>query len=772
MEAYCVKCRKKQEMKNPVAAFNKIGAPVTKGVCPVCGTVLYRTGRTKDHDDLPDPKVAKREVKRNGKLVIVESPAKAKTVQRFLGNKYTVRASIGHVRDLLRSELSVDVDNNFTPKYRVPNEKRPVVKELKQLAKTAEQVYLATDPDREGEAIAWHLLEAAEIDPERAHRVVFHEITKPAIEEAFNEPRNVNMDLVNAQQGRRILDRLVGYSLSPLLWQKVRSRLSAGRVQSVALRMVVEREREIENFVPVEYWTVEAELQPLTSKKSFRARLFRIDDVEPTLNTREEVEQYLSDLESADFTISKVKRGERKRKAPAPFITSSLQQEASRRLGFTARRTMALAQQLYEGLDVGDGGSTGLITYMRTDSVNVSTIAQDETRKYLLGKYGKDYLPDEPVQHKTRAVKAQEAHEAIRPTSVMRTPEKLKSRLKTDQFKLYQLIWKRFVASQMAAAVFDTLTIEILAKGTDHNYDFRSSGSTLRFPGFLVVYEEAKDDDKVNGNGNDVNLPSNLSDGQKLDLVRIIHEQHFTQAPPRFTEASLVQLLEEYGIGRPSTYAPILSTIQERGYVEREKKRLFPTETGVIVNDLLVDHFNEVVDPGFTATMESDLDLVAAGEKIWEDVISDFYSRFSVQLEKAKEEMPETKTELEQVGRQCPQCGHDLVIRFGRFGKFISCSDFPTCRYTEPLLEKIGVSCPDCKAGDVVVRRTRKGRIFYGCSNYPECQFTSWKLPIAQPCPNCGGLLVVSNKKEYACVNCNETFLQESIAEADSEELA
>lgn len=772
MEAYCVKCREKREMKNPVAAFNKIGAPVTKGICPICGTALYRTGRTKDHENLPAPITKKREIRRNGKLVIVESPAKAKTVQRFLGNQYTVRASVGHVRDLLRSELSVDVERNFTPKYRVPNEKRPIVKELKQIAKTAEQIYLATDPDREGEAISWHLLEAAEIDPARAHRVVFHEITKPAIEEAFQQPRNVNMDLVNAQQGRRILDRLVGYSLSPLLWQKVRSRLSAGRVQSVALRMVVEREREIENFVPVEYWTIDAELQQFDSKKSFLARLFRVDDVEPSLNTKKEVEQYLADLESADFSVSKVKRGERKRKAPAPFITSSLQQEASRRLGLTARRTMALAQQLYEGLDVGDGGSTGLITYMRTDSVHVSTSAQDETRRYLLGKYGKEYLPDEPAQHKTRAVNAQEAHEAIRPTSVMRTPEQLRTHLKADQFKLYQLIWKRFVASQMAAAIFDTLTVEILARGTAHTYDFRSSGSTLRFPGFLVVYEEAKDDDKSNGNGNDVNLPANLSDGQKLDLVRIIHEQHFTQAPPRFTEASLVQLLEEYGIGRPSTYAPILSTIQERGYVEREKKRLFPTETGMVVNDLLVDHFNEVVDPGFTAKMESDLDLVATGEKIWEDVISDFYSRFSVQLEKAKEEMPETKTELEQIGRQCPQCGHELVIRFGRFGKFISCSDFPTCRYTEPLLEKIGVTCPDCKTGDIVIRRTRKGRIFYGCSNYPECQFTSWKLPIAQPCPNCGGLLVVSNKKEYICANCNETFLKESITEVDKEELA
>jgi DNA topoisomerase-1 len=762
----------KREIQNPEATFNKVGAPVTKGICPVCGTALYRTGKTPEHEKLIAPTAAKREPKLNGKLVIVESPAKAKTVQRYLGNQYKVRASIGHVRDLLKSELSVDVNHNFQPKYRVPNEKRPLVKELKQLARTSEQIYLATDPDREGEAIAWHLTEAAEIDLSRAKRVVFHEITKPAIEKAFHDPRDINLDLVNAQQARRILDRLVGYSLSPLLWQKVRSRLSAGRVQSVALRMIVEREREIDDFNPVEYWTVAAELKTIAAKKSFIAKLYKIDDIEPRLENQKTVDSYLTDLEAAKYTLNKVKKGERKRKAPAPFITSSLQQEAFRKLGFTARRTMALAQQLYEGLDVGDGGSTGLITYMRTDSVNVSEIAQAETRKFVNEKYGTEYLPDEPVQHKTRAVKAQEAHEAIRPTSVFRYPEAIKSKLKADQFKLYQLIWKRFVASQMAAALFDTLTLEISAVGKDHFYEFRASGSTLRFSGFLVVYEEAKDEDKVNGNGDDVLLPANLQDGQLLELVRIIPEQHFTVPPPRFTEASLVQALEEYGIGRPSTYAPILSTIQERGYVDRDKKHLLPTETGYVVNDLLVDHFDEVVDPNFTAHMESDLDLVASGEKVWEDVIGEFYQRFGPQLEKAKLEMPETKTELEQVGRTCPLCGHNLVIRFGRFGKFISCSNFPTCRYTEPILEKIGVTCPECKKGDIVIRRTRKGRVFYGCSNYPECQFTSWKLPVAKPCPNCGGLLVVLNKRELQCISCNETFLQEAILPVGTEDLA
>ncbi|MDO9087732.1 MAG: type I DNA topoisomerase [Anaerolineaceae bacterium] len=772
MEAYCVKCRTKREIKNPEATFNKIGAPVTKGVCFVCGTALYRTGKTEEHTHLTPPPSVKKEPKLNGKLVIVESPAKARTVQRYLGKEYTVKASIGHVRDLLRSELSVDVNNHFSPKYRVPNEKRPVVKELKQLAKSAEQIFLATDPDREGEAIAWHLVEAAEIDLSRTNRVVFHEITKPAIEEAFGHPRAINMDLVNAQQARRILDRLVGYNLSPLLWQKVRSRLSAGRVQSVALRLIVEREREIEDFIQEEYWTIEAELRPENTKKTYIAKLTRINSEDITLPTKEKTHSYLEDLEQANYWITKVKKGERKRKAPAPFITSSLQQEASRRLGFTARRTMALAQQLYEGLDVGEGGTAGLITYMRTDSTNISEIAQKEARSYIVKKFGKEFVPGALPQHKTRAVKAQEAHEAIRPTSVLRSPEGVKKYVKGDQFKLYQLIWKRFVASQMEAVIYDTVSVEIQADGKINQYDFRASGSTIRFSGFLVVYEEAKDEDKLNGNDTGVLLPANLADGQKQELERLIPEQHFTQPAPRFTEASLVQLLEEYGIGRPSTYAPILSTIQERGYVEREKKRLIPTETGMIVNDLLVEHFTEVVDPGFTASMETSLDQVASGEKNWNSVIKDFYKDFSVHLARAKEEMPETKTELEKIGRDCPKCGHELVIRFGRFGKFISCSNFPTCRYTEPILEKIGAKCPDCSTGEVVIRRTRKGRIFYGCSNYPDCQFTSWKQPVSEPCPNCNGTLVVSNKRDLQCLKCSETFLQAKILTGDKEELA
>lgn len=769
MEAYCVKCKAKREIQNPLADFNKVGAPITRGTCPECGKAIFRMGRTEAHDGLTPPEKVSREPKRKGKLVIVESPAKARTVGRFLGKGYTVRASVGHVRDLLRSELSVDVEHGFQPKYRVPNEKRPVVKELKALAKSAEEIYLATDPDREGEAIAWHLMEAAEIDPKISRRVVFHEITQPAIEDAFAHPRDINMSLVDAQQARRVLDRLVGYSLSPLLWEKVRSRLSAGRVQSVALRLIVEREREIDSFNPVEYWTIGAELKPSGGKKNiYIARLARLDDAEPHLPDQATVNGLLADLDNATYEISKIKRNERRRKPQAPFITSTLQQEASRRLGYTARRTMSLAQQLYEGLDVGEGGATGLITYMRTDSTNVSELARREARELIQQQYGADFLPPTPPQYKTRAVGAQEAHEAIRPTSVMRAPDKIKLFLTSEQFKLYQLIWQRFVASQMEAAIFDTVSVEITSVTRQHNYLWRASGSTLRFPGYLIVYEESKDEDQKGEEEENVRIPPGLEEGQRQELVRLIPEQHFTQPPPRFTEATLVQSLEEHGIGRPSTYAPILSTVQERGYVVRENKRLFPTETGTLVNDLLVNHFPDIVDLNFTANMESDLDQVAEGNRDWPGVVSDFYSSFEPQLKKAQAEMPVTKAELEKVGRACPDCGNDLVIRWGRFGKFISCSNFPACRHTEPWLEKIGVVCPK-DGGEIVLRKTRKGRIFFGCANYPTCDFTSWKRPMPTPCPKCGGLMVVANKREVQCTQCQENFLSDQVEETSTE---
>jgi DNA topoisomerase-1 len=765
MDAYCVKCKTKREIQDPLAQFNAIGTPVTKGKCPVCNTSLYRMGATQAHEGLEKP--AKKVKARSGKLVIVESPAKAKTVGRFLGKGYVVKASVGHVRDLLRSELSVDVENDFTPKYRVPNEKRLVVKELKALAKDAEQIYLATDPDREGEAIAWHLMEAAQIEPKLSHRVVFHEITENAINDAFSHPRDINMDLVDAQQARRILDRLVGYSISPLLWEKVRSRLSAGRVQSVALRLIVEREREIEAFDPVEYWSIEAELTPEQKKNAYITKLARIDDKEPELGNKDITSGYLRDLEGAGFIISKIKKSERRRKPSAPFITSTLQQETSRRLGYTARRAMMVAQQLYEGIDLGEG-TVGLITYMRTDSTNVAEMAVNEVRDFIRSTYGPSYLPESVPQYKTRAVSAQEAHEAIRPTSVLRQPEALKQYLTSEQFKLYQLIWQRFVSSQMESAIYDTLSIEVSAKGKEHEYLFRASGSTVKFPGFLIVYEETADEDKKADEPENIKIPAGLEEGQTQKLLRLIPEQHFTQPPPRYTEATLVQVLEEYGIGRPSTYAPILSTIQQRGYVIREAKRLFPTETGILVNDMVVNHFPDIVNTKFTASMEEELDEVAEGKASWRKVIGDFYTDFEPTVKKAQAEMPVAKSEPEKVGRICPDCGHDLVIRWGRYGKFISCSNFPGCRHTEALLEKIGVTCPK-DGGELVLRKTRKGRIFYACSNYPSCDFTNWKRPIANPCPNCGGLLVTANKKEVQCTKCEESFLMEQIGEVVQE---
>src|SRR5512134_222401 len=607
MEAYCMKCKTKREMQDPGASFKAKGSPVTIGVCPVCGTKLYKMGRTEAHEGMTPPPKPEKVEKRDGKLVIVESPAKAKTVGRYLGKGFTVRASVGHVRDLLKSQLSVDIENNFEPKYRVPNEKKEVVKEIKRLAQKAEEVYLATDPDREGESISWHLMEAAQIEPERAKRVVFHEITEPAVKEAFSHPRAINMDLVDAQQARRVLDRLVGYSISPILWEKVRGRLSAGRVQSVALRLIVEREREIEAFVPVEYWSIHAELQPEGIKSTFLAKLAKIDEKEPELPNEETVQPILVDMETAAYQVTKVKRGERRRKPSAPFTTSTLQQEASRKLGFTAKRTMALAQGLYEGQDVGNGGATGLITYMRTDSTNVSAGAQTEARQYITSKYGADFLPPDPPQYKTRSANAQEAHEAIRPTSVMREPESIKEYLEPAMFKLYRLIWQRFVASQMEAAVYDTLQVEVTGKTNEHEYLLRASGSTVKFAGFLVVYEEAKNEDaKSEEEEENVRIPAEVVEGQKQELVRLIPEQHFTQPPPRYSEATLVQALEEDGIGRPSTYAPTLSTIQQRGYVLREEKRLVPTEIGMQVNDLMMQYFPDIVDLRFTARMEED----------------------------------------------------------------------------------------------------------------------------------------------------------------------
>ncbi len=767
MEAYCVKCRTKREMAEPKPVFTTNGTPASRGTCPVCGTTLFRMGNTPAHKGLVAPKKGDN---RKGKLVIVESPAKARTVGRFLGKGYTVKASVGHVRDLLHSQLSVDVDHEFEPKYRVPNDKRPVVKEIQALAKSAAEIYLATDPDREGEAIAWHLLESAKIEQKRTQRVVFHEITEPAIADAFAHPRDIDMDLVDAQQARRILDRLVGYNLSPLLWRKVRSRLSAGRVQSVALRLVVEREREIEAFNPVEYWSIAAELRPEKIKETFIAKLAKIDEQDPVLGSQAEVQPILDDMERAAYVISKIKRGERRRKPSAPFTTSTMQQEASRRLGYTARRTMALAQQLYEGIDLGEG-AVGLITYMRTDSTNVAETAQAEAAQFIKERYGAQFLPPEPPRYVTKAKGAQEAHEAVRPTSVLRQPETIKEFLNRDQFRLYQLVWQRFVASQMESAVFDTLSVEITGKTGGHEYLLRASGSTVKFIGFLVVYEEAKDEDQASEEEEEnARIPAGIDEGQGQELVRLLPEQHFTQPPPRYTEATLVRTLEEYGIGRPSTYAPILGTIQQRGYVVRDGKRLIPTETGILVNDLITEHFPEVVDVGFTAKMEEDLDLIAEGKRPWVELIREFYGPFAQQIKEAEKKMPEMNMGPEPIGRMCPECGKELVIRYGRYGKFISCSGFPECRHTEAWLEKIGVTCPK-DGGDIVARKTRKGRTFYGCANYPNCDFTSWKLPLSHPCPECGGMLVVANKNQAQCLSCETLFQLDQVTAEETAEV-
>jgi DNA topoisomerase-1 len=770
MEGYCLKCKAKREIVNPEAAFLSNGRPTTRGTCSVCGTKIQKMGSTDAHAGLIPPTPVKREEKRskrNGKLVIVESPTKAKTVGRFLGKGYQVRASVGHVRDLLRSQLSVDVDNDFAPKYRIPNEKRPVVKELKALAQQSEQVYLATDPDREGEAIAWHLKEAVELAGVPTHRVVFHEITKSAVDDAFQHPREIDMNLVNAQQARRILDRLVGYLLSPLLWSKVRSRLSAGRVQSVALRLVVEREREISAFEAVEYWSIEADLAKTTNGGStFRTKLAKVDDQDFSLGSEKEAGEMAEDMKKAAYRVARVKRGERRRNPSAPFTTSTLQQEASRKLGFSPKKTMAIAQQLYEGVEIDSLGMTGLITYMRTDSTQVAEAAQKEAREFIADKYGKDSLPAEPPQYRTKSRSAQEAHEAIRPTSVMRQPKSLEEYLSRDQNRLYSLIWQRFVASQMSPALFDTVQVDVEAAGT-RKYLLRASGAVLRFQGFLAVYEEARDEDQAEEEDGQAAMPA-LDEGEPLKAVNILPEQHFTQPPPRYTEAALVKALEENDIGRPSTYAPILSTIQQRGYVVREEKRLLPTEIGFTVNDMLVTYFPDVINTGFTATMEDELDEIAEGTHDWASTLREFYEPFKKDLAHAEQEIPKADDTPEPAGRDCPTCGNPLVIRYGRYGKFIGCSTFPACRYVEPWLEKMGVLCPK-DGGDLVERKTRKGRTFYACSNYPTCDFTSWRKPLPNPCPACGGLLVYGAKQTAQCIKCESKFPLDTLPAREQE---
>ena len=788
--AYCVKCKEKREMGEPEAVYTANGTPGTRGVCPVCGTKMFKMGRTPAHESIPapDPKTVKAKRKaagknqkksgkarKNGKLVIVESPAKAKTIGKFLGKGYTVKASVGHIRDLLRSQLSVDVDNEFAPKYRVPNEKRPVVKELKKLATDSSEIYLATDPDREGEAIAWHLTEAADMAHDRTKRVVFHEITKDAVAEAFAHPRDIDMDRVNAQQARRILDRLVGYQISPLLWRKVRSRTSAGRVQSVALRLIVEREQEVDEFNPVEYWSIEADLAKKDAQEPFRARLSRIGEEKVDLKHQADTQAIVDELAKLTYVVEEVKKSERRRRPAAPFTTSTLQQEASRRLGFGARKTMSIAQQLYEGIDLGSSeGSSGLITYMRTDSMNVSKQAQEEARKFIGDRYGAELVPEEPPVYKTKSKGAQEAHEAIRPTSVWREPDHIKSYLSRDQLRLYTLIWQRFVSSQMERAIYDTMSITIgvgpsATPPADNAwpYRFQASGSRVRFKGFLTVYEESRDEDAAPDESEGIILPE-LTEGDVVNLVELLPNQHFTQPPPRYTEASLVKTLEEYGIGRPSTYAPIISTIQQRGYVEKFEKRLYPTELGEIVNDLLTEYFPDIVNVQFTAQMEEDLDRIAEGDRQWPSVLQEFYSPFAKAVAYAEDHMPEISIADQPTGEICEKCGSPMVLKFGRYGKFEACSNFPECRNAKPHLVKLGIACPN-DGGELVERRTKKGRVFYGCSNYPECEWSSWKRPLPNPCPNCQGLLVQKNRQWAQCTECEEQFLLNELPAVDSE---
>ena len=683
-------------------------------------------------------------------LVIVESPAKATTVGKFLGDQYVVKASMGHVRDLPDDKLGVDAEHGFLPEYQVMKDKKAIVADLKKAGASASSIYLATDPDREGEAISWHLLEAAGWKDVPVRRVVFHAITPEAVKEAFEHERDIDMRLVNAQQARRILDRLVGYQLSPLLWKKVQRGLSAGRVQSVALRLVVDRDKEIDLFVPVEYWSLDALLEPEAGTQFSAALRGLAGEKQKTeLPDQASVDQIVADLQGASFKVASVNKREVKRRPSAPFITSTLQQDASRQLRFQARRTMSVAQQLYEGIDVGDEGAVGLITYMRTDSPQVDAGAITEARKYIENRWGKEYIPDAPRRYTTRSKVAQEAHEAIRPTSASRTPEAIRGRLSADQFKLYELIWKRMVASQMSNAILDSTQVEIGAGGrSGQRYDFRASGSILKFKGFRTLYIEARDDDDEDAN--DKQLPP-LTKDQSLRNRGLQPEQHFTQPPPRYTEASLIKSLEDWGVGRPSTYAPIITTIVDRQYVSRERATLRSTKLGQVVTEQLTEHFPNIMDLDFTAQLEKQLDDVANGKQEWVPLLKEFYDPFKAALDEAQEKMPRVRIE-EPTDEICEVCGRPMVIKHGRFGQFMSCTGFPECKTTKPLLKKTGAHCP-LDGGDLVERRG-KGQVFFGCSNYPECKFTVSRRPLQAACPECEGLLVVAARDNAACTNC------------------
>ncbi|WP_377520924.1 type I DNA topoisomerase [Priestia megaterium] len=680
-------------------------------------------------------------------LVIVESPAKAKTIERYLGKKYKVKASMGHVRDLPKSQMGIDIEQDYNPKYITIRGKGPVLKELKTAAKKAKKIYLAADPDREGEAIAWHLAHSLDVDIASDCRVVFNEITKEAIKESFKHPRAINMDLVDAQQARRILDRLVGYNISPLLWKKVKKGLSAGRVQSIAVRLIIDREKEIAKFIPEEYWTVKATFQK--GNDQFEGQLIEYQGKKVELSNENDVTNIVKQLDGNEFSISKVTKRERKRNAAPSFTTSSLQQEAARKLNFRAKKTMMIAQQLYEGIDLGKEGTVGLITYMRTDSTRISETAQTEAKDYITNAYGNQFVATEKRKEKKNS-NAQDAHEAIRPTSALRKPGEVKEFLSRDQYRLYKLVWERFVASQMAPAIMDTMAVDL----KNGDVTFRANGSKVKFPGFMKVYVEGNDDQVEEKE----NLLPDLEEGEVAYSKDIDEKQHFTQPPPRYTEARLVKTLEELGIGRPSTYAPTLDTIQKRGYVALDNKRFVPTELGEIVLELVLEFFPEILDVEFTAKMENDLDEVEDGNVQWVRVIDEFYSDFEKRLEHAEKEMREVEIKDEPAGEDCEECGSPMVYKMGRYGKFMACSNFPDCRNTKPIVKEIGVKCPKCEEGNIVERKSKKKRTFYGCDRFPGCDFVSWDKPIARKCPKCENLLVEKKQKkgtQVICTSCD-----------------
>ena len=679
------------------------------------------------------------------KLIIVESPSKIKTIKKTLGSGYTVMASKGHVRDLPKSKLGVDTEHDFKPQYINMSDKKDLIKELKDAAANSDGVLLATDPDREGEAISWHLAHLLALDLNEPNRVAFNEITESGVKAGIAAPHKIDLNLVDAQQARRVLDRIVGYKLSPFLWKKVKSGLSAGRVQTVALRLIVEREREIEKFNSEEYWSVDAKL--LTGTKSFKAALYGFADGKKidVIPNAEEADKIVSELSGAEYIVSALKKGTRKKQPAPPFITSTLQQEASRKLGFTGQRTMRIAQQLYEGVDVPGAGTTGLITYMRTDSLRISEEARAAAYKYITGRYGKEYLPEKPRYFKTKSG-AQDAHEAIRPTSVGFTPESVKDALTAEQYKLYKLIWERFIASLMEVCVQNTVNADITAG----DYLFKASGYSVKFDGFTVLYEEGKDDDSAEGGA----LPE-MKTGDKLKLKELTPNQHFTQPPARYTEPTLIKALDENGIGRPSTYAPILSNILGRDYIEREKKSLKPTNLGMVVSDLMVEYFDKIVDVKFTAGLEKQLDEIGAGKRGWVDTIKDFYKDFDKLYKKAEDSLEGKRVKVpdEETDVICDKCGRKMVVKSGRFGKFLACPGYPECKNTKPMPEdEVKQPCPKC-GGKLVKKTSKKGKKFYGCSNYPECDFAAPGIPTGEKCPECGSFIISGVRGRKYCMN-------------------